>query len=297
MRKAGSITDPTQAQRFGDYLLARGIKNRVDAPSDGGGIWIYEDSQLAEGKRELERFCNEPEHARYDRAGEADAIRKRERREQELAKQRYVDVRTTWVRRGQRRSGSMPLTLGLVFLCIGLFLLLQLAPRTVELARFYGALYIARAPGLLLYHLQEGEIWRLVTPILMHGSVLHLGFNMLWLYNLGGQIEQRRGKLPFVALVLCTAVFSNLTEYLWSGPAFLGMSGVVYALAGYVWMQARYGVPDLYLDKVNVVILVGWMFLCMTGLVGRVANAAHVGGLVAGLIAGSGPFLRHHLRR
>lgn len=296
MRKAGSISDAKQATRFGDYLLARGIKNRVDAPEDGGGIWIHEDAQLEEAKRELARFSTEPAHSRYDRASEAEAIRTHYRREQEVAKRRYVDVRTTWGR--QRRSGSMPLTVGLIAVCVGLFLLRQFAATSPEVVRFLSALFIARAPGLLAYHLQQGEVWRLVTPILMHGSLLHLGFNMLWLYNLGGQIEVHRGRLGFVLLVLSTAIVSNLTQYMWEGPRFLGMSGVVYGLAGYVWMQGRYSrTPDLYIDKANAMILLGWLFLCMTGLVGPVANAAHVGGLIAGLVAGSGPLLRRQLRR
>src|SRR5690606_20479927 len=125
--------------------------------------------------------------------------------------------------------------------------------------------------------LQAGELWRLVTPVLLHGSLLHLGFNMLWLYGLGSQIEAGRGTWPFLGLMLVFAVASNLTQYLWAGPHFLGMSGVVYGLFSYVWMQSRYmPKPDLWIDKGNAVILIVWLFLCMTGLLGPIANAAHV---------------------
>jgi GlpG protein len=76
------------------------------------------------------------------------------------------------------------------------------------------------------------------------------------------------------------------------------MSGVVYGLFAYVWMHARYmRAPDLWIDKNNTILMIGWLLACMTGLLGPVANAAHVGGLIAGGIAGSGPFLKQRLRR
>jgi GlpG protein len=102
----------------------------------------------------------------------------------------------------------------------------------------------------------------------------------------------------YVGLLLLLAVGSDLAEYLWSGPMFHGMSGVVYELFGYVWMQARYlPRPDLFIDRNNAIVLMVWLFLCMSGLLGAIANAAHVGGLLVGAVAGSGPYLRQKLGR
>lgn len=289
MRRAGIVSDQKQAQRLGDYLLAIGIKNRIDMRDDGGHIWIYDSDKLEQARQELAEFTADPEGPRYDRRHEAEAIRKRDEREQELAKERTIDVRATWAKRGH--AGSAPIAVGLIVLCVVLFLLLHYGPS--ELGIYFNYLMFSLAPGLLLRHLQDGEVWRLVTPILLHGSVLHLGFNMLWLYSLGSQIEIQRGKVRFIALLLFLAVGSNVAQYFWAGPHFLGMSGVVYGLFGYIWMQARYlPRPDVGVDKSTAVVLMVWLVICMTGLLGPIANAAHVGGLVAGVVAGSGPYLR-----
>ena len=65
------------------------------------------------------------------------------------------------------------------------------------------------------------------------------------------------------------------------------MSGVVYALAGYIWMRGRHDhASGLYLDRRSIEWLLIWLVLCFTGLLGPVANAAHLGGLVAGVVWG-----------
>lgn len=295
MRQAGVIADLERARQFADYLLAIGIQSRVDEGEGGGKIWVYDAEQLARARQELAAFNESPDDARYRKRQEAETIRRLERREQELAKRRFIDVRASW--RNRRGARPAPLTLSLIVICVGLHMVLHYAPATPGLQRFFNGFYISLAPGLLWHHLQAGELWRLVTPTLLHGSLLHLGFNMLWLYSLGSQIENTRGRWLHVGLLIVFAVASDLAQYLWSGPHFLGMSGVVYGLFGYVWMQARYAPrPDLFIDKANAVILMGWLVLCMSGLLGNVANAAHVGGLVAGVVAGSGPYLRRKLR-
>src|SRR5690606_37673500 len=198
VRQAGVIPDLKRAERFGDYLLAMGIENRVLESEEGGQVWIVETEHLERARQELAEFKADPESARYDRRREAESIRKRERREQELAKQRHIDVRTTWARRS--RASSAPVTMGLILLCVVLFLLLRYGPQ--ELQFYFNYLTFSLAPGLALRHLAEGEVWRLVTPIFLHANLLHLGFNMLWLYSLGSQVELQRGKWRFTALLL-----------------------------------------------------------------------------------------------
>jgi len=79
-------------------------------------------------------------------------------------------------------------------------------------------------------------------------------------------------------------------------PLFGGMSGVLYGLFGYAWMKSRFEPGlGLWVDQGTVVILIAWFFLCMTGLVGPIANAAHAGGLVSGLVIGVAPTLWRRL--
>ncbi|MDW8310121.1 MAG: rhomboid family intramembrane serine protease, partial [Verrucomicrobiales bacterium] len=129
----------------------------------------------------------------------------------------------------------------------------------------------------------QGEVWRLVTPIFVHFGILHLLFNLLWLFQLGSMIERRLGTGTLAAVVLGTAALSNLAQYFASGPNFGGMSGVVYALAGYVWMRGKHDPnADVYLDPQSIQWLLIWLVLCFTGLLGPVANTAHVVGLISG---------------
>lgn len=136
-----------------------------------------------------------------------------------------------------------------------------------------------------------GEIWRLVTPAFLHFGFFHLLFNSLWLWDLGRRLELGLGRWHYVAFVLGTAAASNVSQYLWSGPAmFGGMSGVVFALVGFVAVRQRYDQHPLYaVPKAIIGFMLVWLVVCMTGLVdyfigGSVANAAHVGGLVAGIL-------------
>jgi GlpG protein len=110
---------------------------------------------------------------------------------------------------------------------------------------------------------------------------------MMWLYQLGSMIEARQGLLRFLLLVVVTGIFSNVAQYLVGGPQFGGMSGVVYALAGYVWMRGKHDhASGLFLNQQSVTILLVWLVVCFTNVLGPVANYAHLGGLVSGMAIG-----------
>ena len=73
-----------------------------------------------------------------------------------------------------------------------------------------------------------------------------------------------------------------------TGPGYVGgMSGVVYGLAGYVWMRGKYDrASGVYLDPQSIQWLLLWLVVCYSGFVGRVANMAHLSGLVIGVVWG-----------
>ena len=99
-----------------------------------------------------------------------------------------------------------------------------------------------------------------------------------------------------VLLVLVSAVISNVAQYLVSGPGAGGMSGVVYALFGYVWMKGKYSPHEgMALHPHTVFYMVAWFALCFTGWVGSIANTAHAVGLVIGMAFGIGSHLRRKI--
>ncbi|GAA0207648.1 hypothetical protein GCM10009123_13940 [Kangiella japonica] len=147
--------------------------------------------------------------------------------------------------------------------------------------------------------IQQGQLHRLVTPIFLHfmiGSLpIHLIFNMMWLWDLGGSIEKDRGPWYLLTLVLIIGIASNMAQYFteyWmegyvsSRYIFGGMSGVVYGLLGFIFMRRKfdpfYRVPlHPGIMQFMLIWLVLGFVLNSTGMVG-IANAAHLIGLVAG---------------
>ncbi len=144
----------------------------------------------------------------------------------------------------------------------------------------------------------EGQVWRLVTPMFLHFTFLHIAFNVYWLLALGGMVETRLGKWKLIGLVLIFAIVGNVAQGAWSGPMFGGVSGVNYGLFGFVWMRGRY-VPEsgLGISPNSAVFFMLWFILGFTGSVGPIANLAHWGGLVPGLFLGYAPKLLRDLRR
>lgn len=149
-------------------------------------------------------------------------------------------------------------------------------------------LFIASPQSDGLTEIAGGQIWRLLTPVFIHFGILHLVFNMMWLWDLGGLIESRKGPLFLGVFLVAVGIASNLVQYLLGASLFFGgMSGVVYGLLGYTWMQGRYNPRFGYaLHKSTVIMMLGWFVLCWTGLLGPIANWAHTTGLLIGLAWG-----------
>lgn len=130
------------------------------------------------------------------------------------------------------------------------------------------------------------EPWRLLGPAFFHFSWLHIVFNTMWWWQLGGNIERVMGKGELVQLFLVSALLSNLGQFIASGPNFGGLSGVVYAVVGYVWW-AGWLAPNkgLYLSKSIIGFLLFWLLLGFAdALPVNMANTAHVLGLLSGCL-------------
>jgi len=140
-------------------------------------------------------------------------------------------------------------------------------------------------------YMQNNEWWRLMTPMFIHFSLTHLVFNCLWIYVLGSKIEQIDGHITFINLVIFSSIISNLAQhFIGESALFGGLSGVIYGLLGYCMIieidtkQERYDLPPaLYL------FMLIWLILGFLGILnlfgfGNVANYAHLGGLISGII-------------
>ncbi|KAF4559795.1 MULTISPECIES: rhomboid family intramembrane serine protease [Pseudomonas] len=145
----------------------------------------------------------------------------------------------------------------------------------------------------LAQSLDQGQWWRLVSPMLLHFGVLHLAMNSLWYWELGKRIELRQGPWALLGLTLLFSLVSNLAQHYSSGPSlFGGLSGVLYGLLGHIWLY-QWLAPDRYfnLPKGVLVMMLIWLVVCLSGVIdtlglGQIANAAHVGGLLIGCLTG-----------
>ena len=138
-----------------------------------------------------------------------------------------------------------------------------------------------------LPEVRHGEVWRLFAAIFLHFGIIHLVFNLMWLRDLGGVIQNRFGARHLAVLVLLSAAVSNYAQLLWTGPGGGGFSGVNYALFGYLWMRGKFDRGSAWeLNPQIVQTMMVWFFLCFTPLIPNVANGAHAAGLLTGMAAG-----------
>lgn len=137
--------------------------------------------------------------------------------------------------------------------------------------------------GPLIY---AGEWWRLVTACFLHGGLIHIGFNLWCLFDLGPAVESLFSTPKFIFLYLATGVAGFVFSLLWSPfQLSIGASGAILGLIG-VLIGASFhhgGLGKDYRGQLwKWVIYIAIFGLLMPG----VDNAAHAGGLVSGIVLG-----------
>lgn len=287
MRLLSECTDRREAERLADHLLVASIETHVREAAQWE-VWVRDDDDLPRARDRLAAF----------RAGTVDegasARAKAIRAEQAAADagwaQRFVVARNRW--RTADAIDVQPLTTALVLAALAAAWATRLGDASMPAT--YWLWIEPWPPGGFLAHVRAGEWWRLLSPMFLNFGLIHLIFNMLWLDRLGRQIEHRHGLPVMVAVVVVSELVGSLGQYWFDGPRFGGMSGVNYGLFGFVWMYARFDRRRGYvLDDQSVVMLMAWFVVCATGWLGPVANIGHAGGLLAGLVLGMAPWLRH----
>jgi GlpG protein len=290
MRQIGTLPNEGQARTFGDYLYLKQIENTVQAEENGQWtVWVHDDAHLDEGIKLLNRFQENPKDGQFQSVSvQAKLKRAKAMREAILSRNKTIDVRTQWHLKSLKRGR---LTLALILISVAVALITRLGTDRAMLQPFliseYQVVgnYVQWRAGL--HEILNGQVWRLITPIFIHFGIIHLLFNMLWLKDLGTMIEYHQNSWILAALVIVIGVASNLGQYFVSGPSFGGMSGVVYGLLGYIWIRGKFDPRSgLYLHKTIVVWMIAWFVLCLTGVIGHVANTAHGVGLGVGMLWG-----------
>ena len=129
----------------------------------------------------------------------------------------------------------------------------------------------------------EGQWYRMLTSMFLHGSAMHIIFNMLSLWWVGGPLEAALGRARFIALYFISGLAGSALCYLLADAAqpSLGASGAIFGLFGATAVLMRrlnYDMrPIIALLVINLIFTFGWS---------NIAWQAHIGGLVAGVVVG-----------
>ena len=130
----------------------------------------------------------------------------------------------------------------------------------------------------------KGEVWRFLTPVLLHGYIFHLGFNMYAIYSIGPTLEKIFGSLSFVLLYIISAVFGNIFSFIFSPHASIGASTAIFGLIaaqGVYIFKNRHLLGSASRSLLVNVILVMVVNL-LIGLSPGLVNWGHLGGLIGG---------------
>ena len=281
MRRVAEFDTEKNALKFWNFLKEKGIDSSLEKNSSDSNIsceiWVFEEEQVSLAFSFLNEFKRNPNDPRF-----SSSLPKFNLSEDSEKTRRFKEfnLRKKW-QNADHSTGTA--TLSLIIVCVAVFLLSGMGNNT----ELVGGFFISEKLDGQLSEFLSGEIWRPITPIFLHFNFLHILFNMFWLHDLGGQIEKRKGPKFFLSFILIIALVSNFTQFMISGPAFGGMSGVVYGLFGYVWVKTRLDPADGFrLDPMVAMIMFGFFIICFTGMFGGIANWAHAGGLAVGICWG-----------
>jgi rhomboid protease GluP len=140
---------------------------------------------------------------------------------------------------------------------------------------------------------KDGEWWRLGSALFLHFGLLHLGMNMFSLWDSGRLAERMYGSTRFVLIYFCSGLTGNLLSLITQGDRAVsgGASGAIFGVYGalmvFLWRERRSLHPAefkwLFWGAVGFSVVTIVLGLQVTGI----DNAAHIGGLLAGILAGA----------
>ncbi len=311
MRRIGNLPGESQATRFCDFLQTQSIDAKASSTDESAppastkhDIWIRHEHDVPRAGGLFAEFEANPSAKEYDVSAEAARQRKHRSQEiaQKLAAQKKAKMqlrRNSGVGLGSpgQSPGSNPVTIGFVVLATIIGFVTNfgdMRATDVTAIRVFNALSCVelgtyQVTGDLMASIKAGEVWRLFTPMLLHGSMMHLAFNMLNLVFLGGVVERIHGRWFFLFVFLVCGGIGTLTQIMlppaWGGSLVIGASGGVLGLFGFIWIRPKFqpGYP-VEIPPIGVIYMLGFLALCFTPMMPNIANGAHIGGLLTGML-------------
>jgi GlpG protein len=218
----------------------------------------------------------------------------------ELARRLHTDMKAGLLKAPQARvSGATelitlflraPVTLSVILVSLVVFLAIHVFEQWSWLSALTYYPLVVTDQGWALSS-ESPQWYRLITPAIVHFGWMHVVFNSLWVWEFGRRVEHALGGARTVAMYIAIAIVANVAQAELSEPAiFGGLSGLVYGLLALVWLggtlSPRWCAPP---SNTLLYFMLGWLLLGLTGFIdvlgfGSIANHAHVGGLLAGVM-------------
>ena len=171
-------------------------------------------------------------------------------------------------------------TYTVLILSIVVYLIQYVSQSTLggDIASYYGL----KVNSLIV----QGQYWRLLTPMFLHGSIIHLGVNMYALYLFGPGLESQYGHRRFLLLYLLSGYAGNVMSFLFSIANSLGSSTAIFGLLGaegvFIYQNRRLlgARAQRALTEIIVIALINFVI----GLSPGIDNWGHLGGLLGGVL-------------
>ena len=341
MRKLLSYDTQPQATKLQALLTVNKIDSRCTPTAGQWDIWILDEDQIESARRLANKLEENPDSEEFRTVQQqAQAISDAEQKEMRLRQKQARQIQIQQQRNHTRPAKSI--TRSVILLCSVLFGAALLSGPNGFINNALGVAQNASIDSDLkqrvsktftqggrslpeaiesvhgtfrdsynshwLVDIKRGQIWRLITPIFLHGSgdsglggILHIFFNMYWLYVLGLVLEIRFGPKNYILLILVTGVASVLIPAisptdgilhisgLKGGPV-VGFSGVIYGFIGFGWIKTKLQpslgilIPPFILIFMMIWLAIGFIPTETEGsFLGRISHLAHIAGLLAGV--------------
>lgn len=166
-----------------------------------------------------------------------------------------------------------------ILIWLGQMFMLRLTPDRIDWLSAFGI----KANEFI----RQGELWRLLTPVFLHstGNIMHIGFNMYFLYVVGARTERLFGHLRFTLLYLLSGMCGVALSFIFTPSFSLGASGALFGLLGaeamFIWLNREWIRSwNESLRDIGITVAINTVF----GLAINVDHFGHFGGLLGGLV-------------
>ncbi len=312
MRKLHTFEQELDANRFTAVLTVNQVEAQVLRSNDNQwDLWIIDEDALSQAGKLLGEYQSNPDSPQIQMAlAKAKKIQQqlKQAKAERIKQAKKIEVRTQF-RDPHHMMAAMQrkdtLTRKIILLCaivFGASLVFQSQDGSQEN-------FVRNALEAQFQQISQGQIWRLITPVFVHGTgqeflfdFLHIFFNMYWMYWLGTRLEIQFGLKTYLGLFLIAGVASILVPLLTpetgllgirglGGGSVVGMSGVVYGVIGFGWCKMKMK-PSVGMLITPFVLMfsIGWMLFGIVsasssqavGYISSISHLAHLVGLLTG---------------